>query len=132
MAIQCSSRVFPLVPSEVTSEYLKKEWRVTFAPEYGCILSIQLTAMLAGLIEELTHVFPNSRPVVAFCYDGFSACLSLLALFFLSTPSFYLDCLMEPEILDQAHKEMGNFAFNASMRAPDSSTDARRFRRADQ
>jgi hypothetical protein len=124
--------MFPFVPSEATSECLKAEWRATHAFEFGGILSIQWTAMLAGLIEKLTHLVPDSKPIVAARYDGFSPCLPLLALFFLSTPSFYFDCLMSSEMLDQAHKQMGTVAFNASMHALDYSTDASKFRQAGQ
>jgi hypothetical protein len=50
--------------------------------------------MLANFIEELTHLLPDSKQIVAVRYGGISACLPLLALLFLSAPSFYLDRLM--------------------------------------
>lgn len=131
-ARKCSSRVLPIVPSEATSYCLKKEWQATSVLEHRGILPIQWTAMLAGLIEELTYPFPDSKPIVAFRCDGWPACLPLLALLFLLAPSFYLDCSMKSGTLDQAHKQMGTTAFNASMRALDHSTDARRFRQASQ
>lgn len=40
MAIQCSSRVLPVVSSEATSDCLKKEWRATSVLEHRGILSI--------------------------------------------------------------------------------------------
>lgn len=73
MAIRCSSRYFPIVPSEATSDCLKKEWQATSVLEHRGILPIQWTAMLAGLIEELTQLFLDSKPVVVFCYDDLDA-----------------------------------------------------------
>lgn len=122
---------FPLVPPEATSEYLKAERRTTNAFELGGILSIQWTAMLAGLIEELTHLFPDSKPVVATRYDGFSPCIPLLALFFSSALPFYTGCIVEANALDQAYQQTGNMVFDASTRALDRSADAHRFRQAD-
>lgn len=86
MVIQCSSYVSPRVPSEATSEYLKAEWRATNSFELGSILSIQRTAMLAGFIEELTHLLPDSRSVVATRYDGFHLVCRFSPCFFLRLP----------------------------------------------
>lgn len=87
MTIRCSSRVFSLVSSEATSDNLEQECYSGSNAEHGSILSIQWSARLAGLIEEITYLFPSSKPVVAFCYDGFSPCLPLLTFFFYSLHS---------------------------------------------
>ena len=92
---------------------------------------MQWTAMLAGLVEELTHLVPDSKPIIASRYDGFLPCLPLLTLLFPSTPSFYFDCPMKSEILDHAHQQMGTAAFNDSIHSLDYSMDASRFLQTD-
>ena len=123
LAIKVPSRIFPLVPSAATTECLKMDSSASDGQCSSVLMAIGFTARLAGLIVEIALLFPGEEPVMKCVLDGFSACLPLLAMFFLSTEPFTLVCMAKPDSLAMTRKDMGEEQYLRCVEAIDESAD---------
>lgn len=104
-----SSCLFSMVPSTAISKF------ITSTSSYGARReksepvpkSVFWTIQLAGAIVRLYARFPQSTPCVAAYLDGFSYCLELLALFFLSVPPIHFDVKIQHESFGSVKIDLG-------------------------